>query len=92
MRSIPEKYDGYFYITAKTVSYSEIEKNISSTYPGADFRIGAQAGSGLGKPYKYQVCARREVYQKFDLYPKVEFIELKDIKICVYLKDPAKFK
>lgn len=91
-RSIPEKYDGYFYITAKTMSYSAIEKDISKAYPDADFRIVGQVGSGVGKPYKYQIYAKRELYEKFDLYPKDEYIELKYIKLTVYLKESARFK
>lgn len=47
-----EKYDGYFYITTYNPSYTIIKNKISKAYPGMDFRMGEQLGSGLYTPPK----------------------------------------
>ena len=85
-QSLPEKYDGYFYITTKSSSWSGIGKKISKAYPDADFIIGGQLGGGLFRSTDLQIYASKDFYEKFDLYPKAEYVEFKDIKITVYLK------
>jgi hypothetical protein len=85
-QSLPEKYDGYFYITTKSSSRSGIGKKISKAYPDADFIIGGQLGGGLFRSTDLQIYASKDFYEKFDLYPKAEYLEFKDIKITVYLK------
>ena len=51
------------------------------------FEIGAQRGGGLFRSCDYQIYASKDFYEKFDLYPKNEYIEFKDIKLTVYLKE-----
>ncbi len=84
---IEEKYDGYFYITTQPISYSKIEKYISKAYPGADFSTGEQISSSKTSTYQYKIIATRDLYEKFDLYPKDEFVEFTDIKLTAYLKE-----
>ena len=86
-QSIPEKYDGYFYITTNNSSSSSIENKISKAYPDADFRIGEQLGGGLFRSCDYQIYASREFYEEFNLYPKNDYKGFKDIKLTVYLKE-----
>lgn len=86
-QSVPEKYDGYFYITTNNFSFSSIESKISKAYPDADFRIGEQLGGGLFRSWDYQIYASKEFYEKFNLYPKNEYTEFNDIKLTVYLKE-----
>lgn len=86
-QSVPEKYDGYFYITTNNFSFSSIERKISKAYPDADFRIGEQLGGGWFRSWDYQIYASKEFYEKFNLYPKNEYTEFNDIKLTVYLKE-----
>lgn len=86
-QSIPEKYDGCFYITTNNSSFSSIENKISKAYPDADFRIGRQLGGGLFRSCDFQIYASKEFYEKFNLYPKNEYTEFNDIKLTVYLKE-----
>ncbi|MCR5613663.1 hypothetical protein [Treponema sp.] len=86
-QSVPEKYDGYFYITTNNSSFSSIESKISKAYPDADFRIGEQLGGGLFRFCDFQIYAFKEFYEKFNLYPKNEYTEFNDIKLTVYLKE-----
>lgn len=86
-QSIQEKYDGYFYITTYNPSYTIIKNKISKAYPGMDFRMGEQLGSGLYTPCDYQIYASKEFYEKFNLYSKKEYKEFKDIKLTLYFKE-----
>ena len=86
-QSVPDKYDGYFYITTKSFSWSSVEKKISKAYPGADFWIGEQLGGGLFRSSDFRIYASKEFYETFDLYPKDEYVEFTDIKLTVYLKE-----
>ena len=86
-QSLPEKYDGYFYITTKSSSWSGIEKKILKAYPDADFIIDGQLGGGLFSSTELKVYASKDFYEKFDLYPKAEYVELENIKLSVYWKE-----
>ena len=89
-QSVPDQYDGYFYVSANTGSFSKIEKSISKKYPGKAFRIGEQLGSGpwiFSRSCEYQIYASREFYEMFDLYPKGDYVQFKDIKLTVYEKE-----
>ena len=86
-QSLPEKYDGYFYITTKSSSWSGIGKKISKAYPDADFIIDGQLGGGLFSSTELKVYASKDFYEKFDLYPKAEYVELENIKLSVYWKE-----
>ena len=85
-QSVPDKYDGYFYVTTNNSSCSSIKNKISKAYPGADFKTGGQRGGGLFRSCDYQIYATKEFYESFDLYSKDEYVEFKDIKIWVYTK------
>ena len=80
-QSIPEKYDGYFYVTTYNLSWSNVTNKIKKVYPDESFEIGAQRGGGLFRSCDYQIYASKDFYEKFDLYPKAEYVEFKDIKI-----------
>ena len=86
-QSIPEKYNGYFYITTNNSSSSNIENKISKAYPDADFIIGEQLGGGLFRTCDFQIYSSKEFYEKFNLYPKKDYTEFNDIKLTVYLKE-----
>ena len=89
-QSIPEQYDGFFYITTNNLSWSNVTNKIKKVYPDESFEIGAQRGGGLFRSCDYQIYASKDFYEKFDLYPKNEYIEFgekKDIKLTVYRKE-----
>ena len=84
-QSIPEKYDGYFYITTNNSS-SSVENKILKAHPDADFRIGEQLGGGLFGSCDFQIYASKDFYEEFNLYPKNEYTEFNEIKLTVYVK------
>ena len=86
-KSVPDICDGYFYITSKNLSWSVIEKKISKAYPDDYFMIGGQLGGGLFRSSDFKIYAAKDLYEKFDIYPKKEFVEFDDIKLTVYLKE-----
>ena len=86
-QSVPDICDGYFYMTTKNPSWSAVEKKISKAYPDAVFIIGGQLGTGFYSSCDYRIYTTKELYEKFDLYPKKEFIEFDDIRVTVFLKE-----
>ena len=84
---MPDKYDGYFYITTKNLSWSAIEKKISKAYPDDDFIIGGQLGGGLFRMSEFTIYATKDFYDRFNLlYTKSEFVDFTDLKIIAFFK------
>ncbi len=85
--TLPEKYDGYFYITTRSESWSNVKAKISKIYPDEEFEIGGQLGGGLFRTSDIKIYASKELYEKFEIYPKDKFEDFKNIKMSVYLKE-----
>ena len=86
-QSLPDKYDGYFYITTKNHSWSAIEKKISKAYPDDDFIIGGQRGGGLFRSSEFRIYTTKDFYDRFNLlYTKSEFVDFTDLKIIAFFK------
>ena len=97
----PEEYDGSFYCAVDTRSTSKIQDKISKAYPNDKFDVGRieHTGNGTGfvfmgvewgssdkEPIEACIYSSKEFYEKFNIYPKKEFEEFKDIKLTVYYK------